>query len=197
MSNSRMPGVFQTALNAVVDQAVGALRDQGFQQDADRYAAEWSAHYSSALTSLSSMAIGDHSPLSDWLKDLYTTLLDKLGATICHDLHLDDIFTLNYGIPVAIHPSGYLGDSWDSPEYSSHFVPAAGAATYWVTKSACSAAVPGLAGLFCGTAGSIVRDVVESVIAPPLADYIYGQAHGSDGQKPEYDFDSLTQDARK
>jgi hypothetical protein len=171
----------QAALNALVGTAVKELDKRGHKEEALRFGQEWSSLYSSALLGIGTLDIGDHRPMSQWLADFYNTLEDKLGEWLMHQLRLDDIKIINYGIVVVFQPTGdrKTGDTWDSPEYKKHFVPFSAAVVYWASRLACSAATSGLGAvtMLCGVAAILPRYATEHWIAPPLSDWVYRTAH--------------------
>lgn len=123
--------------------------------------------------------VGDHPPLSDWLSIWYSTLVIVLGERTVELLHLDDINTLNYTIPVVFQPCGDKRFPppvpWGGEEYSKHFVPFSGVVSYWVSWGACVGATwgAGAIGLVCVPIAEIIRKGVEHYIAPPLSDRVY------------------------
>ncbi len=125
-------------------------------------------------------AVGDHPPFSEWLAKVYDEIEAILGEPVMHLLHLDDIKTVNFTIPVVFQPQGDARFppvvSWGQTEYKDHFVPFGGCVGYWTVYIACvfgtygaGAAMP----FICSPIGTVTRKVVERYVAPPISDKIY------------------------
>jgi len=163
------------AVGAIVRAATRALRMHGHGDLARQLNAEWSGEWDGYLTRQVAMheltGIGDHEPLSQWLADWYEVLELALGETLCAFLHLDDIKTFNYTVPVVFHFDSVDGDGIDMAEYKLHWVPFAGIVAYWSTWLACEIVTYG-AGWFlvCTPAGMLAEYATVKWIAPPLTD---------------------------
>jgi hypothetical protein len=154
------------ALNVLVARAVSELQDEGFGAEAQYWASSWTGL-------IFSKDLGDHEPLVQWLSTFYNRLEELLGPRVMRLTGLEDIKIFNHGIPVAFHPNGWHGDDWDINEYRLHFVPLAGAITYWICNLACSATAPPLVGHACGPLSEIPRWAMKKYIAPKLSDRVY------------------------
>jgi len=166
------------AVDGIIKVAVWQLRRNSHVAEAKRIEDEWNDQYMGLLPLLAEVQpedIGDHDPLSPWLADVYTVLYLALGEDVCVALHLDDIWILNFGIPVVF---GWLPPDQhsqiDAPEYRAHFVPTAGVDSFWVTDLSCSAATGGT-GYFwlCSPAGMLAEYVTVTYIAPRYSDGFY------------------------
>lgn len=177
MENQDFKGPTQKALNALVATAIQQLREKGYEQEANYWEADWQLKFANYFEKQNLLNLGDHKPLSKWLARFYKDLERLLGKTICHFFYLDDIFVFNYSIPVVFHPLGYKKEHWDSVEYKKHFVPFSAATAYWSTKIACYATLTGLNEFICSSLAFIPRMAMQDIIAPPLSDTVYQEAH--------------------
>lgn len=174
------------ALEALVRSAAGHLRAKGYAADAVRIHEEYEANFKRAVFQMTQMQptdIGDHRPLSVWLAAWYDRLEDLLGPKVMEVSRLKDIKTFNFAIPVVFNPTG---DPlfppvvpWGEDEYRLHFVPFAGAVSFWLTTVSCSAASWGLGWVtyVCSYAGWGVEYVVMKRFAPRWSDRIYERAN--------------------
>ena len=177
-----LESVTQNTLNTLVAQGNQTLAENGYVQEAQQYQSEWDNHYAAYFTSFEIFDVGDHQPLNAWLADYYKKLQNKLGDPILRLVHLDDLNTMNYAIPVVFQPKGDKrnGDHWDSVEYSRHFVPFVSIVGYWAAYVGCRAATKAHPALkrFCGTAATTVKTLVKSTVAPKLSKVVYQKATG-------------------
>lgn len=166
------------ALDAVVRLGIWKLRQEGYNTRANRFENEWFSKHRGTVTRIESEVlgltneIGDYNPMSKWLSDFYAELEAVLGKTVCEFLHLDDINTLNFTIPVVFHMEEVLGPvSMDLNEYSLHFNPFWGVVAYWSVWAGCEI-VTASAGwsLACTPAGNVAEMMTKKYIAPPFAD---------------------------
>ena len=174
------------ALEAIIRSAAGHLRAKGYASEAVRIHEEYEASFKGSvlqMTRLSPMDIGDHRPLSIWLAAWYERLEDLLGPKVMEVSRLKDIKTFNFAIPVVFNPTG---DPlfppvvpWGADEYRLHFVPFAGAVSYWLTTVSCSAASWGMGWVtyVCSYAGWGVEYVVMKRFAPRWSDRVYFRAN--------------------
>lgn len=175
------------ALDMMVDKGTKELRARGFKEDADRFDAEWAFHFRGFLTRASENErdIGDHKPLSEWLAKFYDKLEFLLGVTICKSLHLSDIKSINYCLPVVFHPCSFNMDSVSGErkdEYRRHF--AAGdvyyglvpVVVYWLINIPCTFGTSGIGLFICGPAASVGEYLIGKFVAPKLSDKIYSRA---------------------
>jgi hypothetical protein len=170
------------ALDRIIAISLRELRKRGDEAWADQREEEWNSKYSGFLTQMTSSYydIGDHKPLVDWLASFYDHLESVLGVTVCKSLHLSDIKTFNFCIPVVFHPCTFSmdqvpGDRID--EYRNHFAEGAvyyglvPVVTYWVIDIACMAATSGIG--LCGLAADAGEFVMGKWISPKLSDRVY------------------------
>lgn len=169
----------ENALNRMVSTGVDMLRAKGYKQDAQRFSHSWQAmNVSRALD------LGDHEPLNAWMANYYEVLAQRFGEGILKQLHLDDVLTLNYAIPVVFKPNGStkgaMTETWDMTEYRKHFVPFSGIVTYWTSLGVCmyAAAQTGATALSenCGQIANLLSKGMVMYPAPKLSDWIFAQA---------------------
>lgn len=168
------------ALAGLIKMAVRELNRQGYPEKAAEVQSEYAEYanylYITVMQEQQGLLgdIGDHNPLSAWLTKLYNDLESILGFEVCHFLHLDDINTMNYVIPVVFHLKVLGGDQIGEPEYALHFVPFSGITAYWTIWAICEVGTSGTAWvLVCMPAGTGAEIITERFIAPPLAPKIY------------------------
>lgn len=156
----------------LVKHSVKELSSRGFNFEAQQVVSD----YSAVRTNLSFQDVGDHAPWSIFLTNLYKTLQYTLGDKVLQATHLDDIWELNYTVPVVMHPTNH---EWDMAEYQKHFTVFAGLVSYWVSFVACEAISYG-AGiiLVCEPIGSMIEKVMKNYIAPTISDRVYKRANG-------------------
>lgn len=162
-------------VNNIVVTGVNQLYAQGFNKEADRLLHEYNQIVTGKI--VDSYDLGDHEPWSQWLVKFYNELESLLGHQVMVMLHLDDIWEINYAVPVVFHPKD---PRWDIVEYQKHFVPLSGAITYWTTFIACSVITYGSGAIafVCSPIGSVCEKVMVTCIAPGLSDRIYKRANG-------------------
>jgi len=172
------------ALDAMIALAIQKLRDAGKGDYADNAESDYGTYYHGYLTRMHLMRdIGDHAPLLQWLADFYNYIEGVLGVKTCKSLHLSDIKTFNFAVPVVFHPCTFPMDNvkgTKEQEYQRHF--AMGAVydglipviVYWVVDIACMIATYGTsAGGVCGIAADAAEYLMAHFIAPPLSNRIY------------------------
>ncbi len=183
----------QHSMNFLVESAIFALEYYGHKEDADQARKEWKEQFANYLLSFQSMDLGDHNPLSQWLADFYKKLRLRFGDQMVKMMHLDDINTLNYAIPVAFQPKGDVktGDTWDKLEYSLHFVPFVSVVTYWGSYAACFYFTKGEPTIrkYCKQIAKILRTGMKNWVAPKLSDFVYDKAF--DRKPADLDIDRL------
>jgi hypothetical protein len=167
----------QSALNAMVAASNEALAEHGFVEDAQTAQREWDQDFSASLTAMQLYNIGDHAPMSAWLSNFYDKTRDRLGDPVMKLLHLDDLYTINYTMPVVFHPKGDTKgqDHWNQLEYQRHFIPFASIITYWGSFAACRAVAFRVTPIkrWCSSISMILRGAMKGMIAPKLSNYIY------------------------
>lgn len=160
-------------LSSIVRMAAWKLKATGHRDEADRIEREYANEFSGYVARLASLeAIGDHAPLSQWLSDQYVLLSILLGEQAMKALHLDDIMTVNYGLPVVFHMASIGNEVVDARDYSDHFCPLMGVFGYWGTWASCVAVTWGLGAVtfICTPAGMIAEHVTLNFVAPRFTD---------------------------
>lgn len=207
LSNADLQAIGQFALNSLVKTANQTLADHGYVKEARQYQSEWDGQgYSTYLLDAQTASgvfgfydVGDHQPLNAWLADFYKKLEDKLGDPILKMLHLDDINTMNYAIPVVFQPKGDKrnGDHWDGTEYGKHFVPFAAIVTYWGAYIGCMVATQSNPAIhrFCGTAAGALRMLMTKEFAPKLSKVVYTKTTGRAADDLSADFASFDKES--
>ncbi len=174
-------------IEKMIEVATDQLRKAGYKTEATRIQNEFDKDFKGYTTKLIDKRlkgfgdIGDHRPLSKFLTDLYNTLLELLGPQVMALTHLEDIFTLNYSIPVVFHLEGVTTDEIDAPEYALHWNPFWGVVTYWTVWISCEVVTYG-GGMFivCAPAGMAAKFVVVRYVAPKFSDNGYEFFYKSD-----------------
>lgn len=175
------------ALDNLVRRGVSELHKRGWHGLANQKQSEWERNYRGYLSMRVTGYgdIGDHKPLSQWLADFYDAIEEKLGVTICKALHLSDIKTFNYAIPVVFNPCTFdMGSVSISrkDEYRNHFAEGAvyyglmPVVTYWVVDIACLFGTSGIGVFFCGPIANFAEMACAEWIAPKLSDRVYDRA---------------------
>lgn len=175
------------AISNLLSKADVILRSKGFDDVANEIQSEYMLVYSGAATRqiLGINEIGDHPPLSEWLKKVHDKIHDVLGDFLCKQFHFHDLMILNYGLPVTFKPSKYvLKDYLD--HFAGHLIwgwfwehhGVAGVITYWVIDGACMGATYGLGivTFVCGPVASLAENVMDKSIAPPVGQRIWERA---------------------
>ena len=166
----------QKALNTQIKFASTHLKRRGIQYGVTALK-QWEAKYSKRflVMEIGMLDLGDHEAI-EWLLDFYTQLEGFLGPSYLAQLHLDDIRTLAYAIPVVFAPAR---SDIDKPEYKLHFVPFSKAIGYWTVLGGCSIynwiGVP-VVTLVCSPIGEAGR-LAFGLIGDPLSDAIWEGAH--------------------
>lgn len=184
-------------IKAIITRAVSTLHDQGFDEEANRIEQEYSSNYDwfvfRMVLSQRDHHIGDHKPLLDWLTQVYDSLEAKLGVQTCKSLHLSDIKTLNFCIPVVFHPCTFdlNGLNVDrEAEYRRHFAMddggsadlehslygLASVSVYWVIEGVCLGTTSGLGSMLCGLAATGAEFFSGHIVMPPLSDKLFVRA---------------------
>lgn len=165
------------AVDRMVALAVKRLKRKGHDEAAARISTEWNEKWAGFLPALVlTEGLGDYNPYSQWLADLYQELEDLLGEELCRLLHLDDLRTINFAVPIVLAMHDVLGPvEIDVAEYELHWTPLAGVCAYWTTWVACTVATwgAGAVAFVCTPAGMLSETVTIKWIAPPLADNAY------------------------
>lgn len=181
-------------IKAIITRAVSTLHDQGFDEEADRIEQEYKANFDwfvfRMVLARGEHHIGDHKPLIDWLAKVYDSLEAKLGVQVCKALHLSDIKTLNYCIPVVFHPCTFdlNGLNVDrEAEYRRHFAMddggsadpehslygLASVAVYWTIEGACLTGTSGIGSILCGLAATGAEFFSGHIVMPHISDSLF------------------------
>lgn len=174
------------ALDAIVGLSMQKLKEANDTDFASVMEIEWAEKYHGFIANamLNRHDIGDHAPLILWLATLYDHLEAVLGVDVCKSLHLSDIKTFNYAIPVVFHPCTFPMDAVTGTriaEYERHFDEGAvyyGLApvvVYWLVNIGCNIISGGGGSLtmVCGLASDLAEKFTAAVTAPVLSDIVY------------------------
>lgn len=173
----RLANRVDDTVNTILTVTVGELTKRGHGPLADSIWQEWAYEHRGRYLDVRN--IGDHKPLSDFLKKVHEKAHDILGE-LCEPTHVHDLFVINFTAPVVFNP---CGQAWDRVEYKRHFagkndgeqayglIPVVG---YWAGYAACTAGTMGIGFAFvCSTASGLAERGVAKWIAPPLSDWVY------------------------
>lgn len=168
----------QSSLKQLFKIVVYRLKQRGFADEANQIHREWqqiNSFYFQNNFELSQL--GDHAPLSQWLANTYNRIEKLIGPRLCSIYHFDDVKIINYGFPVSFSPGGNPanGLAWGKNEYLAHFVPLAGAISYWTGDAVCEAALDSIASMICSSSMEIARFNIEQHLAPWIGEQIYLQ----------------------
>ena len=182
----------ERALSNLIITAAGILRKKGFHYEAAQLENEWfNAHQYDLRVYALSDGLGDHGPLSMWLKQKLDLLTFILGVELMKKTHLIDLAVFNHAIPVVFKP---CGQPWSNlEEYRRHFskdenyqesgelvcalLPVT---SYWLSYGGCVGASMGTGYAFaCGTVGNVVQKFVCNVISDRLSDRVFERACGN------------------
>lgn len=165
----------QKSYNALVKFGVQRLKKKGYLH-APSLQKEWDQKYSKVFLSLEIGVndIPDHEPAIKWLNEFYLTLVSVLGESTVKSLHLDDIDTLNRGLPVVFKPKEV-----EKLDYNQCFVKSSKAIGYWSCTVACSTynwLGTGPTITICTPLASACR-MAFGLIADPISDGIWESVH--------------------
>jgi hypothetical protein len=132
----KMGARVQRTLNVLVKFGSHHLMRKG-KMEGKVMLAEWEKKYSSVFIAqeIGSLDIGDHEAVAFLLK-FYLALESVFGQDRLEKMHLRDIWTLAYAIPVVFEPKRV---DISQPEYKLHFVPFSKAVGYWTVMGGCTA----------------------------------------------------------
>jgi hypothetical protein len=181
------------ALDVIVKKGVEQLKEAGDDLYATQLESEWSEKFrgylSHGMAQNGGRDIGDHKPLIEWLAQFYNRIEAVIGLDACKALHLSDIKTFNYCIPIVFHPCTFPMDAVTisrEAEYRNHFDQGAvyyglvPVITYWVVDIACLAATQGAGTVWlCSPLGSAGEFIMGKWFAPKLSDFVFEKACGS------------------
>jgi hypothetical protein len=179
------------ALDALVARGVAKLHEKGDDYFADQFEGQWLDQFKGFLTHAMAQNgmrdIGDHKPLIQWLATFYDHLESVLGVDLCRSLHLSDIKTLNYCIPIVFHPCTFPMDNVTvsrEAEYANHFAKGAvyygliPVVVYWVCDISCIAATSGIATMLCGPLSGGAEFIMGKWFAPRLSHRLFHRVCG-------------------
>lgn len=169
LKNGRLRKHTNHALDAIIKLGAYKLKRVGHKKEGDQMLKEWKQQYSLILED---RGITDHAPLSKWLADKTLMMEFILGHQVMHSLRLDDLITLNFGLPVVIS----CIDKVDEQEYFNHFVHdeihdyrgVGPVVIYWVSFFSCVGFTWGSGFLFCSPVAMGTEYLTDSIIAPKL-----------------------------
>jgi hypothetical protein len=169
LSKSQTDSV-REGVNEMMKVTVDTLVELGHTREASRLQKEWVKVRAWLNTTED---LGDHDPLSKWLSATYNMVHGILGAKRMAQLHLDDIFVINYALPVVTSPQ----HDWGRMEYALHFIPFTGVVVFWAGMNACMDALAGQRGafVFCERINNTLKHSAMNGVAPRLADFIYNK----------------------
>jgi len=183
--------------DAVIDQAVSRtlseVRTQHPEEElrAEEFEYLFSSQYRGFLVRMvSERHQGDHKPLIQFLVNIYEWAKAKIGVDACKALHISDLATISWSIPIVFHPATFpqaASGEMRIKDYRDHFAMDSGAdflyglapvVSYWTVDVACIAGTAGIATFFCGPAGMAAEYLMGHWIAPLLSDWIFNKANG-------------------
>lgn len=186
-----------STVDALIRKAHAHLIANGFKEEAEQILIDWETDYQFSLFTDRERHIGDHPPLSVWLRLVYTTLKLSLGLGTVKSLHLSDIETINSAVPVVFHPCDFpMGPVTISrkEEYKNHFakdvtndVTPAGndglyglipVVTYWAIEAPCMIGTSGILSLICSPVSTAAEFIMAKTLAPKLSDKIFDRVCG-------------------
>lgn len=163
--NGKLAQKTDHALDAIIRLAVYKLNRTGHKAEAKKLLDEWEWQWQGEIVRLSDKrALGDHRPLSMWLAEKTAMLRFVLGDAVFKALRLDDLDTINFGIPVVIS----CVDDVSEQEFFLHFQPLCGTVMYWTSFFTCVGFTWGTGFLFCGPISMGAEYLTESFVAPRL-----------------------------
>lgn len=170
--------LLRSAIDQIVHVAEFRLNQRGLTVTSSKISRTWKslrgAHFDRSAA-IGLFKLGDHPPLSRWLAETYQELESVFGESMCHIYHFDDLKILNFGLPVAFSPQGDPQSRlpWGESEYLDHFVPVAGAITYWMGDLACEFVLQSTASIICSISLDGIRNGIEKFLAPHLGSFVY------------------------
>lgn len=188
--NGKLADRTEKALDRMFLIAGSELRKRGYISEAYQLSLEWNETYRTSFRNYAAgmRDIGDHKPLNEWIAEKYQMIELVLGVDVCKAMHLSDIKTLNYAIPVVFRPCSFPMDFVDgerSDEYVRHFNEGAvyfglfPVVVYWSVYIGCTVGTAGTGFiLVCGLAGGL-GERLSSIIGDNLGEKIYDRACGN------------------
>lgn len=182
------PRVDET-IASIITRSTKMLADQGYQADADRIMNEYRTTYSSFVArNYNSRHQGDHKELVAFLTKVWDVVFEKLCGSnwgVAKALHISDLYSLNYTIPVVFQPCAF--DLNGMPverkvEYKRHFAKddderalygLLPIVTYWAFEGACLVGTSGVGSILCGVAANLSEWFMGGFVAPYVSDKIF------------------------
>lgn len=174
-------------IKKIIERGTRKLEREGFHNEAEEIRSQFASfrnHLSSMVTTRRS--IGDHDPFNEFLALAYETMETSLGVETCKALHLSDLKSINFGIPVVFYPKDFPMDAIEIPridEYRKHFVEdevyygLCSVVVYWAVNIPCMAFGGSLA---CGPIASGAEFLFARTIGPKLSDFVYNKANNGE-----------------
>lgn len=177
----------QMSLDSIFLVAQVNLEAKGYRNQAYYIKYQWRTFYRAELMRVAMASqfgddIGDHSPLWQWLADVYDKVEKALGVEVCKALHLSDIKTMNYGLPIVFRACTFPMDNVTigrEHEYRNHFAKGSvyygvvPVATWWAISIGCWSGTSGVGSFLCALAATGAEWLMGNVIAPHLSDQIF------------------------
>lgn len=200
--NGKMPDRTTYALEVLLTRASKELTKKGHKVEADKMMMDWRTKHKRVFYGYATSTmrdIGDHAALNQWLADKYEMMELILGVDVCKSLHLSDIKTFLYTLPVVFRPCTFPMDAVQGErvdEYRRHFNEGSvyygltPVVTYWVVWGACTYGTSGLGAvsMLCGLAGSLGERLFASYVGPKLSDFVYNKSCGGVMGSGDWDY---------
>lgn len=170
-------------LDTLLRVAAYKLKRMGYKKEAAELIAEWEGQYSFDYVmrlSGESKHIGDHAPVSLWLKEKMDMLIFLMGAEIAYNLRISDISTFNETPKVIL----FCSDHVDEDEYRLHWVHdsevykrgLAPTVAFWFSSSICLGASLTTGFLFCQPISMGIEWLVKKYVAPNTNRFMWQRA---------------------
>lgn len=193
IASGKMDAVAQNTeamLWSIVKVANANLKAKGRVDLATKYEYEWNNKYKGMLVNRAKLHfiygdIGDHHPLVQWLADFYNTVEATLGIEVCKMLHISDIKSVNFSIPVVFRPCTFPMDAVTISriyEYKNHFAEGAvyyglvPVVTWWAVSIGCWSGTAGVGSFLCGIAATGAEWTMGKIVAPNLSNFVFRSA---------------------
>jgi hypothetical protein len=179
--------ILDYAISMALNKSYKILYDEDYKYLADNIEQDYLLFYKNYYKKqfLGLLEMGDHEPMSDWLRTVHKKIHDAIGEFICEQTHIHDLYILNHSIPVVFSPSSYtLKDYLD--HFAGHLIWGwwwehhgfAGVVTYWVIQGTCIGMTWGLGILdfVCSPIASLGEHIMDKRIAPDMGERIWQRA---------------------
>ena len=134
--------------------------------------------------------MGDHDPAIPFLISLYKKSVQLIGLEATEALHISDLATISWAIPVVFHPVTFSAnlvhpnepriqdyrDAFAKDSGNDRLYRLASVAVWWGVEIGCSAGTAGIAALLCGPAAMAGEYIMGTRLGPRLPDWIYTRA---------------------